>query len=204
MIAAVKEVGGDLGDGIGGTGDVQLHRVLVVQRPQEVKEGAPARVVVVHPDLLADDPLLLLDRFRGEVGLGDKIQEDFHGLPEVVGAAEKIGGAVEGGVGVGRGAGFGVFGEGVPILALKHLVLQEVGDAGGHLHKVRLLLGLEGGVDGAHLGGEHGVGGGKALHGAHEDGQAGGVLHPQQPLPQDGGGKDGLIHGRGPPSRICW
>ena len=44
--------------------------------------------------------------------------------------------AGEGGEGVGGGPGLGVLGKGVPVLALEHLVLQKVGDAGGDLHKV--------------------------------------------------------------------
>ena len=207
MVAPVQQVGGDFCNGFGGAGDVQTHRVYVVDGPQEVKEGAPAGVVVVHPDFLADDALLLLHRLRGEVGAGDEIQEDFQGLPEIAGAAEEIGGAVEGGEGVGGGAGLGVLGEGVSVVALEHLVLQKVGDAGGDLHKILLPLGLKGGVDASHLGGEHGVSGGVSLHGTEEDGETAGMLHPQELLPQGGGGDGFFIHGFLPPFQAppaCW
>ena len=64
-----------MGDGLHRSGNVDPHRVLLVQRPQQVKVHPPAGVVVVHLDLLADDALLLLHSLGGKIGFLNKIQQ---------------------------------------------------------------------------------------------------------------------------------
>ena len=57
---------------------------------QESKQSAPFRIVVIHPDLLADNPLLFLHSLLGEIGGLDKIKKNFKGLLKMIRTGKKI------------------------------------------------------------------------------------------------------------------
>ena len=178
VVAAVEQVGVDPGNRLDGARDVHLDAIVVVKAVQQVKGHPPARVVLIHADLLPDDALLLLHRLLGEVGVGHAVQQNLQRLLEFARAGEQVAGLVEAGEGVGGGSGLGVPVKCVAVLALKHLVLQVVGDALRHPNLLSPLLRLEAGVDRAVLGREHGVGGGKSRHGVEQHGQSRRMLHP--------------------------
>jgi len=75
VVALVQQIGGDVGDGLHRSGNVDPHRMLLVQGLQQIELPPPSGVVVVHLDLLADDALLLLHGLGGEIGLLDEIQQ---------------------------------------------------------------------------------------------------------------------------------
>ncbi len=198
MIAPVQQIGVDLSNRLSGTSNIQPHRIFLIQRFQQIEHSPPVGTVVIHPDLLTDDPLLLLHCLLGEIGMGHQFHQHLHGLTEVVGAAEQIGSPVEGGISVGAGACLGVFGESVSILGFEHLVFQKMGDSRRNGDKVILLLCFEGGVNGADFGGKQRVSGGKALHRAEKNGQPRRMLHLGILLAQRLGRNDFIIHGNPP------
>lgn len=79
-------------------------------------------------------PWFLFDRLLGEIGGGHEIQQNLQRFAEAVGASEEVSRPVEGSIGVGGGAGFGVLLEGIPFLTFEELVLKEMGDAVRYLH----------------------------------------------------------------------
>ena len=95
VIAAVKQVGIDLGNALLCTCNVYLNGVFVIDAAQHIKEHTPVGVILVHSYFLTDDALLLADGLLGEIGLLDKIQQYFQGGDKVLGAGEKIAGPVE-------------------------------------------------------------------------------------------------------------
>lgn len=98
--------------------------MLLIERAEQVEVHLPVGVIVIHADLLSDDALFLGNRSLGEIGLGDKLQQDAQALLKMVGAGEEIGSLVKGGIGIGVGAGLGILGEGIAVLAVEHLVFQ--------------------------------------------------------------------------------
>src|SRR5690606_3965754 len=83
-----------------------------------------------------------------------KVQEGPEVLVEAAGAGEEVRGQGVAGESVGRGAPLREPVEDVPPLLLEELVLEEVGDPGGHLHGLVAQRGNKPGVD-APLGGGH-------------------------------------------------
>ena len=190
--------------------------VGVVHGLEVLEHHLPLGVVVVHFDLLADDPLLFGHGLLCKVGRLYKVQQDLQRLVEMVGAGEEIAGGLEGGVGVGAGPGASVPGKGVPVLALEELVLQIVGDAFRHLLRRRLVAALEAVVHRAVPGAEYGVGGAAPLLGVEENLQPGGMtavvvviphaaaghafqFHLSTPLPSGGRPPRAPACGRPPP-----
>ena len=133
-----------------------MHRI---QTPQKIEQHPPLGIVLAHPDLLPDDPLLLFHRLLGEIGRLDKIEQDFQGFLEAVGTGKQIRRTVETGVGVGRRPGFGITGKGVAVLTLEQLVFEIMGESGRHDGRRGVPLAHEGRVDRTVTGGEGRVAG---------------------------------------------
>ena len=136
-------------------------------------------MVLIHPNFLADDALLLGHGFRGEVRLLDKFQKGTEGFREILRAGKHIAGLVEGGEGVGVRAGPGEEGEGVAVLALKQFMLQIMGDAVGDLLEFRFPFQLKFIVNGTVVCSEHRVSRPEPFHGIQKDAQAGFMLQAQ-------------------------
>ena len=169
----------------------------MIQAAEQAGHDPPVRAVVVHLDLLADDPLLLLDGLLGEVGLVHHAQQDIQTLVHLLGGGEQIAGFVKAGVGVGRRTGPGKLGKGVAVLALKHFMLQEMGHARGQTHPAAVHLKFQ--VDGAEAGAVDGVDAAVAGHGPHQNGQA---VFQRQGLTGHGGAHrlhGFILHGWAPP-----
>ena len=158
LIALVQKVCRDVGDGLLGAGDVDLHRVFVVEGLEQVEEDLPARLVEVHADLLPDDALFLLHRCLREVGVLDEVEEDLEVLLEVGRAGEEVTGAVEGRVCVGAGTGLREPFEGIQFFAFKEFVLEEVGRAPGQ-DLLFPAFDLQRVVDGTEIGPDDRIGG---------------------------------------------
>ena len=77
-----------------------------VEGPEHLGVDLPVGVVLNHPNLLADDALLLGHAFLGEVGDGDEGQENLQVFLKVVRGVEVVAGHGVGGKGVGFRAVF--------------------------------------------------------------------------------------------------
>ena len=93
--------------------------MIVIESTQQVEENAPVGAVLVHFYLLAYDALFFFHSFGGEVWVRYKVEQDLNRLGKIVGAGKKVGGFVEGRVGVGRRPRFSVAGKGVAVLTFK-------------------------------------------------------------------------------------
>ena len=111
-----------------------------------------------HADLLADDALLLVHALLGEVGDGDKVQQNTEIVIEVLRGLKIVGSHGVAGEGVLHRAVFRQLLEGVALLRVEHLVLQVVGDPGGGVHplpvqlKAQIHTAVAGGKKGVFLG----------------------------------------------------
>ena len=183
-MAGVEGVRGDVGDGLDGPGDGGADGVVVVEPLQHGEEHLVLRVVLDHADLLADDALLLVHALLGEVGDGDKGEENLQVLIEFLRALEVVARDGRAGEGVGAGPVGRQVLEGVAVLGVEHLVLQEVG------HPRRgvppLAVQLKAHVHAAVIGGEKGVALLKLRLLVHIDVQAVLQLCVKNPLPQPG------------------
>ena len=141
----------------------------MVQALAQASDEPPVRAVIVHFDLLPDDALLLGDGLLGEVGASHHAQQHVEALVQLFCGRKEIAGAVEGGEGIGVGTGLGKLCKGVAVLILKHLMLEEMGHAGGQMYLP--LPQPEIPVDGAEAGCIDDMGAGVARHGADEDSQ---------------------------------
>ena len=158
----------------------EVPGVRTVQAGGHVLKGTAVGAVQVHADLLVDDAHFLFHAFCSEVGDGHKLQEDAQTLFKIMGAGKIIGGDVEAGERIDRCAQGRQFCGNVPALRhIEHLVLQEMGHAGGD--GVFLSLQLKFRMDGAEIRNEIGQLLGKAGAGDH--------LHRQSI------GQDGLVNG---------
>ena len=153
-MAVVQGVGGDPGDGLHRAGNAHPDRVVGVEGLQHTVKDLVLGVVLHHADLLADDALLLGHALGGEPGHGDEGEEDLQVLLKLLRALEVVAGDVGGGEGVGTGTVGGQVLEGVAVLGVEHLVLQEVGHPGGGV--VPGAVQLEAHVHAAVVGGEKG------------------------------------------------
>lgn len=90
VVAAVKDFRRDLRNRLHRPRDVYAHRVVDVQRPQQVEVDPPRRVVDVHFDLFADDALLLAHRFLGKVRRGHEREQHAQVFVKMLGAGEQI------------------------------------------------------------------------------------------------------------------
>jgi hypothetical protein len=128
--------------------DVDPHRVDRVEDPHEVLVEAVVGGVLVHPEFLLDDELLLGDVGLVEIGVADEAHQEVEVLLEVPAAGEVIGRGAVVGEGVRGGAGAAELHQDVlaPRL-LEELVLEEMGDPGGGLEAVAS-RGGEGQIDG--------------------------------------------------------
>ena len=167
--AIVEHPGGYLGNALHRARNVAADGMAVVQALTQAGDEPPVRAVIVHFDLLPDDALLLGDGLLGEVGASHHAQQHVEALVQLFCGRKEIAGAVEGGEGIGVGAGLGKLCKGVAILVLKHLVLEEMGYTGGQMHLP--LPQPEVPVDGAEAGCIDDMGAGVARHGADEDSQ---------------------------------
>ena len=155
-----------------------------VEALHQIGVDPPVRLVLDHADLLGDDALLLVHALLGEVGLGDKGEEDAEALIELLGTLEVVAGDGVGGEGVVHGPVFRQLLEGVPLPGVEHLVLQVVGDAGGGVPPDAVQA--EAQVHAAVAGGEEGVPLGVVGLVDHHDLQAVMEAEPGHPLPQLG------------------
>ena len=148
----------------------------MVQALAQAGDEPPVRAVVVHLDLLPDDALFLINGLLGKVGLAHHFQQHVQALVQLFRRRKEIAGAVKGRESVGVGTGLGKLGKGVPVLVLKHLVLQEMGHARREMYL--FVVQPEVPVNGAKAGGINDMGAGVARHGPHDDRQARGQHFP--------------------------
>ena len=103
-----------------------------VQRAMQQEEAAVARMVLVHPHLLLDDALLLLDAFLRDQRMLHEIEQNLERFAEASRAVEVISGEREGRAAVEVGAELGEAIEDLLLAPLEQLVLEKVRTAGGH------------------------------------------------------------------------
>ncbi len=159
VVAVVQQLVRNVGDGLHRPGNINAHRVVLIQAAQQVKGAHPAGHIIVHGDLLADDPLLFLHRLGGKVRVLHKVQQDLQRLVKAVAALEQIAGLVKGSISIGRRTGGCKALKGVQFLGLKQLVLQEVGNALRHFRIVGSVRALKAIVNGAVLSADHRISG---------------------------------------------
>ena len=128
----MKQVGVDTGDGFLSARYIYPDGILAVESAQQVKHKLPAGLILIHSDLLPDYPLLLLDRFGGEIRILHEIKQYFKRFGYIGRAFEEVGGAFKRGIGVCAGTRLGKALESVQILALKELMLKEMRRALGN------------------------------------------------------------------------
>ena len=169
VVAAIQKVGRDLRNRINGPCDINAHGMHLIERAQAVEHDLPVRLILVHPNFLPDNALLLLHGLLREIWRLHKVQKDLQRCLEIARTGKKVAGAFKRCVGIGGRARLRIAGEGVEILAFKELVLQKVRDSLRHLGKIRLVAALKTRVDRAVLRAEQRIGGGIPLLGHHED-----------------------------------
>ena len=123
LVAVVEGLGGDLGDALHRPGDGDAAGVADVEGLEELLVDLPVGVILHHADLLGDDAPLLVHAFLGEVGDGDKAEEDLQVLLKVLRAVEVVARQGAGGEGVGLGPVFRQVLHGAAVLGVEHLVL---------------------------------------------------------------------------------
>ena len=101
--------------------------MVAVHGGKQVLINLAVRAVLIHPDLLGDNPPLPLHRFLGEIGGGDKGEQQLQAGLKMLRTGEVVGRHVITGKGVGIGAQGGKLLHHVPVRHLKHLVLQVMG-----------------------------------------------------------------------------
>ena len=175
-MAVVEGLGRNLPDARHRAGHRDPDRAVLIQALHQVGVDPPVGVVLRHADLLGDDALLLLHALIREVGHGHKAEQQAEVFIEVLRTLHVVGGDGVAGEGVVIGAVFGELLEHVPLLGVKHLVLQVVGDAGGGVQPASVQL--EAQVHAAVPGGKKGVAAGVARLAGHHHLQAVG-----QPVP---------------------
>ena len=144
--------------------------MLAVQPLIQADHGLPARGVIHHADLLADDAALLGDVFLSEIRRKHKFQQDFQVFGKPVGAGEVIGGHGVAGEGVWACARARKLLQRVAVLVLEHFVLKEMRHARRGV--VPLSLKGKGCVHRAEIGREDGEGFAEAFLGQIADAQA--------------------------------
>jgi len=127
-VAAVQQLGRDAPDRLHGARDVDAHRMEVVERLEQVEEDDPVGVVVVHPDLLLDDPLLLRHRLRREPRVVDEADQRLEVLLDLLRGREVVRRLRELRPRVAARAERGEAQAHVALLVLEELVLEEMGD----------------------------------------------------------------------------
>ena len=127
LVAGVEGVGGDVGDGLLGAGDGHPDGVVVKQALHQAVKHLVVRIVLHHADLLADDPLLLVHALLGKPGNGHEGEENFQVVAEFLRAFKIVAGEGRAGESVGGSPVGRQILEGVAVLGIEHLVLQEVG-----------------------------------------------------------------------------
>ena len=105
-MAVVKGLGGYLGDALHRSGHAVSNGVVTVKELHKAVILYAAGVVLGHPYLLADYPLLLLNALLRKIRYGDEFQKRFKILLKTGGAGKMVGSHIRGGKGVGRGAVF--------------------------------------------------------------------------------------------------
>ena len=131
-MTGIQHLRRDLRDALDASDDLLTDRMMPVQQLQQTVVVGRARVILAHVDLLPDDPLLLLYRLFGEIGGGDKVQQEAQVLFKQPRAVKIVGRHIGGGERVGIGAVLRQKRQRVvPVRQVKHLVLQVVGHAGG-------------------------------------------------------------------------
>ena len=140
-VAVVERFGCDLRDALHGTGDVLADGVVVVERAQKLEISGIAGAVLAHADLLTDDALLLGDALLGIVrrgNVGEQQPEIFHEVFRTREIIRRVAGAGEG---VGARAERGEVRKDVAsVRHIKHLVLEEMGDARGRIDPLAVHL----------------------------------------------------------------
>ena len=91
-MAVIEGLGGNLGDALHRACNSVLYGVLPIEHGEKIIVNDNAGIVLTHGYFLGDYPLLLADRFLGEVGSGNKVEQKFQIVLKFLGAAEIIGG----------------------------------------------------------------------------------------------------------------
>ena len=155
IVAVIQQLVRNVGDGLHRTGNINAHRVVLIQAPQQVKGAHPAGYIIVHGDLLADNPLFFFHRLRRKVRVLHKVQQNLQRLVKVVAALEQIAGLVKGSIRIGRRTGGRKALKSVQLLGLKQLVLQKVCNSFRYLGVFGSVRALKAIVNGAILGTDH-------------------------------------------------
>ena len=119
-----------MGDAFHRTGNGSPGRADAVEGLHHPGVDLPVRVILNHPDLLADDALLLGHALLGKIRNGDEGEQDLQILGKVRRGIEVVARHGVGGKGIGLRAVFSQFLQGVAFLGIEHLVFEIVGDAG--------------------------------------------------------------------------
>ncbi len=195
-MALVQGVRRDLSDGLHRPRHPDADGVSGVHGLHQLVVDLVAGVVLAHPDLLADDALLLGHALLGKPGLGHKGQQGAQVVLKALDALEVVARHGGGCVGVGVHPLGGHPLEGVSVLGVEHLVLQEVGHSLGGIHPFAVLP-PEAQVHAAVPGGEKGELLAVLRAGVHVHVQPVGEDGMPDRLPQ--GGVIALNHGPRPP-----
>ncbi|MPM67710.1 hypothetical protein SDC9_114634 [bioreactor metagenome] len=173
-MAGVEGFRGNLGDGLVGAGHRHPHRMVLIQRGQQIHEHLPVWIILNHGNFLADNALLLVHALLGKPGHGHKGQENPQIVLKFFGAFKIIARNCSAGEGVGRGAVGRQVLKGVAVLGVEELVLQEMGHAGGGVlpDAVHLIAHVHAAV----IGGKKGVALAEFRLGEHVNGQP--VIQP--------------------------
>ena len=173
--AGVQQFGCQLGNALGGAGDIVPDGMAFIQAAEQCGQQPPIRAVVIHFDFLPDDALLLGDGLLGKPGMTDHVEQNIQVFIRHAGCGKNIAGAVIAGKSVCRSASFGIQVERIALLGFKHFVFQKVRGTGGQLDPFAVKGKFP--HNGAKVGGVHGVYRAVARHSAAQNRQAAGQGH---------------------------
>ena len=130
-VAQMENFRCDLADGLGSAEDGHADGVLGIHRGHQILKHPGGGFVGSHTDLLIDDAPLLFHAFFGEIGGGNKFQQQFQAIVEMFRAGKIVGGEIVAGKCVDHSAHGGKFRADIPARQIEQLVLQIMSHAGG-------------------------------------------------------------------------
>ena len=143
-----------------------------VQTAHTLGQHTPIGAVVVHFDLLPNDPLLFGNGLLGEIGFSHHAQQHIQAFVDLRGRRKNIAGFFKAGKGIRLCAGFGIQRKRIALIAFKHFMLQKMRRAFRN-HHFFAVHGKEA-VNRAKIRAVHRVYRAVARHGAHLHGEPAG------------------------------
>ena len=129
LVALIERLRGDMGNALHRAGNGGSGGAVLIQCLHHAGVDLPVGVILDHTDLLADDALLLGNTLIRKIGHRHEGEKDLQILLKMLRRVEIVAGHGVGGEGVGLGAVFRQFLQGVALLGVEHLMLEIVGNA---------------------------------------------------------------------------